>query len=306
MECRQKIIHVIAEGDTLYKLSKQYDTTVTELIMGNPTANPYNLRVGAKIQVCPGDKYLASVENPDMPPADRPMPPMGRPEMPPTNRPMPPMNRPMPPTNRPMPPMNRPEMPPVNGPMPPMGRPEMPPTNRPDTPAENITSMEELFWDMRKAWLSQIYWVRMYLMSVAAGTADEPQTEERLLETVDEITDVFAEFLPVQAVRRLREMLMRQTELIAAGIRAEKSGESFDYADADDNAEAIAQLFADINPYFGQRDTENQLLNYLDLIRRQSVEQMEGNYGKSIDIFRDLENEALSMADYFVRGLLAR
>ncbi len=299
MECRQKIIHVIAEGDTLYKLSKQYDTTVTELIMGNPTANPYNLRVGAKIQVCPGDKYLASVENPEMPPANRPMPPVSRPDMPPANRPMPPINRPdMPPANRPMPPANRP--------MPPMNRPDMPPVNQPETPAENVNALEELYWDMRQAWLSQIYWVRMYLMSVAAGAADEAQTEERMLETVDEITDVFAEFLPVQAVRRLREMLMRQTELIAAGIRAEKSGESFDYADADSNAEAIAQLFAEINPYFAQRDTENQLLNYLDLTRRQSVEQMEGNYNGSIDVFRDLENETLSMADYFVRGLLAR
>lgn len=263
MECKNKIIHTIAEGDTLYKLSKQYDTTVTELIMGNPTANPYNLRVGARIQVCPGEKYYAVMEKPGMPAENRP-------------------------GNRPA------GMPPQDG------------NTGTGTPSENAGAVEQLLWSMRLAWLSQIYWIRMYMMSVAAGAADAAETEERMLETVDEITDVFASILPVQSVRRLREMLMRQTELVAAGIRAEKAGETFDYSIADDNAVAIAQFFADLNPYFGKQETENQLLNYLDLIRRQSTEQMDGEFGRSIDTFRDLDSEAIQMADYFARGLLAR
>lgn len=239
MECKRKIIHTIAEGDTLYKLSKQYDTTVTALIMGNPAANPYNLRVGAKLQVCPGEKYFASQEEQE-------------------------------------------------------------------TPAEKENTLEEFLWSMRRAWLSQIYWVRMYLMSVAAETADKAETEERMYETVDEIMDVFAKYLPVQAVRRVRELLMKQTELIAAGIQAEKEGKTFDYSAADDNAVAMAKFFADLNPYFEQQVTENQLLNYLDLTRRESMEYLAGEFGESINTFRDLENETGRMADYFARGLLAR
>ncbi|MGN0351125.1 MAG: LysM peptidoglycan-binding domain-containing protein [Roseburia sp.] len=57
MYCNNKIVHTIKEGDSLYKLSKQYMTTVTELIMGNPGVNPYNLQVGMKLTICPGPGY---------------------------------------------------------------------------------------------------------------------------------------------------------------------------------------------------------------------------------------------------------
>ena len=57
MYCNNKVVHTIKEGDSLYKLSRQYMTTVTELIMGNPGVNPYNLQVGMKLTICPGQGY---------------------------------------------------------------------------------------------------------------------------------------------------------------------------------------------------------------------------------------------------------
>lgn len=57
MYCKNKIVHTIKEGDSLYKLSRQYLTTVSELIMGNPAVNPYNLQVGMKLNICPGPGY---------------------------------------------------------------------------------------------------------------------------------------------------------------------------------------------------------------------------------------------------------
>ena len=41
--------HVIRKGDTLYKLSKQYNVKVSALILANPFVNIYNLQVGDEI-----------------------------------------------------------------------------------------------------------------------------------------------------------------------------------------------------------------------------------------------------------------
>ena len=48
------------------------------------------------------------------------------------------------------------------------------------------------------------------------------------------------------------------------------------------------------------------LLNHLDLERQQIEQQVNGEYGQSIDTFRDIVNQASQMADYFARGLMAR
>mgnify|MGYP000027434616 len=55
MYCQNRMVHTVQEGDSLYRLARQYHTTVTELILGNPGVNPYNLQVGMKLYVCPGE-----------------------------------------------------------------------------------------------------------------------------------------------------------------------------------------------------------------------------------------------------------
>lgn len=57
MNCNGMIEHEVEAGDTLYKLSRQYKTTVSALILQNPKINPYNLQIGMKIEVCPGPDY---------------------------------------------------------------------------------------------------------------------------------------------------------------------------------------------------------------------------------------------------------
>lgn len=63
MNCSNSIEHTVEAGDTLYKLSRQYKTTVSSIILSNPRINPYNLQIGMKIEICPGREYT----RPEMP-----------------------------------------------------------------------------------------------------------------------------------------------------------------------------------------------------------------------------------------------
>ena len=270
MYCQNKIVHTIQAGDSLYKLSRQYHTTVTELILGNPGVNPYNLQIGMQLFICPGEGYVPQ-QNPGG----------GN--------------------------MGGGTGNPGGGNM---GGGTGNPGSNNETESEREDSILRLNEDMRLAWLNHVYWTRMYLMSAVADNADQQAVEERLLETADEITDVFARYLPIATTRQLRNLLTEHIEIAGQIIQPLKAKNMSDYdalvKEWYRNANQMAALFASHNPYFESRETRNMLLNHLDLTREEIEQQVNGEYEQSIDVFRDVEQQALAMADYFARGLLAR
>lgn len=66
MKCRG-LVHIVASGDTLYRISKKYDVRLSDVMKANPYINVYNLQIGDEICVPTS-------------PMDRPRPP--RPEPP--------------------------------------------------------------------------------------------------------------------------------------------------------------------------------------------------------------------------------
>lgn len=268
MYCQNRMVHTVQEGDSLYRLARQYHTTVTELILGNPGVNPYNLQVGMKLYVCPGESYV---------------PPQGGSAN----------------TGN-------------TGNSGSIGNTGNAGNGGNQTAGERQNSVNQLFETMRLAWLELIYWTRMYMMSVDSGADAKEQyaVEGRLLETADAITDVFAERLPVAVTRQLRNLLVEHVEMTGQIIRTLKSGDKENYEQQIRewyaNANQIATLLADQNPYFAGKETRNLLLNYLDMTREIIEHQMNGEYDQSIDTFRDLSDLVLELADYLARGLLAR
>lgn len=253
MYCQNRMVYNVQAGDSLYRLARTYDTTVTELILGNPGVNPYNLQVGMKLYICPGAGYDG----------------------------------------------------PSSGGM----KPDWQGANE-ETQSENEDAVEGLMRAMRLAWLDLIYWNRMYLMSVDAGSRDQQEIEGRVMQVADEITDVFANHLPIAATRQLRNLLTEHVELTGELIRMRKEGKRENYdaliKEWYGNANQLASLLKEANPYFGGRETRNMLLNYLDLERESIEQQIAGEYGMSIETFRDMKKQVLDMADYFARGLMAR
>lgn len=66
MYCSQSIHYTIRPGDTLHRLALHYNTTVPSIVAQNPGLNPYNLIVGSRIIICPGDSSNMNSGSPNI------------------------------------------------------------------------------------------------------------------------------------------------------------------------------------------------------------------------------------------------
>ncbi len=52
------LIHVVKQGDTLYKISRYYHVTVSDILLANPYVNVYNLKIGDELCIPVGKKVI--------------------------------------------------------------------------------------------------------------------------------------------------------------------------------------------------------------------------------------------------------
>lgn len=327
MYCNGMIEHEVEAGDTLYKLSRQYKTTVSALILQNPRVNPYNLQIGMKLQICPGDEYFQDDgRNPGRPGSGNMGMPgssnMGTPGS--SNTGMPgSSNMGMPGSgnagtpgsgNTGMPGSSNTGMPgsgntgmPGTGNMG-TGRPgmEMPGMGTGNT--ETGRPVNVSFADrMRMAWLNHVFLLNSFINSVVGDMPDQQEVAAALIRNAEEIADLFGRYYPQSEANQLQQLLMNHVELAGSYITETKAGNDARAENQKqrlyDNASQLARLLAGATPEFDERYLKDMLDMHIDLEGQALADRMAGEYERQIQTFRKAQQQAIAMADYFSDGL---
>ncbi|MCE5236560.1 MAG: acetylglutamate kinase [Clostridiaceae bacterium] len=166
----------------------------------------------------------------------------------------------------------------------------------------------ELTNKLRELWFEHVMWSRAFIMSAINDSKDLDAVTQRLLRNPAD----FAAFLrPIYGVQKAAvfEGLLRDHLLIAgAFVNATKAGDQQEaekqkkkwYANADD----IAAFLHEINPYWNEKVWKELLYDHLGMLEDEATAIMESQYEKSIDIFDQIQAEAMKMADYMAYGIL--
>lgn len=294
MYCQNRISYRVQEGDSLYKLAKQFHTTVTELILLNSGVNPYNLQVGMRLTICPGEGYVDENES--------------KPSEGNTNNP----------TNTPgggivIIPGNTTR--PGNTTQP--GN-----TTRPGTTTQPGSTMRpgatmqpgvntgvDLRQRMRMAWLNHITLVKFYLISFFENLSSQNAWKDAVHKNAEEILAIFLQYYPASAMQRFRNLFMehlRLTDEVAAGLKADPafSGEAMEnwYI----NAEEIASFLSRQTPAYNETELRKMLYDHLDMERQQMEAYLDGDYETDIEIYLRSQQNMIELADFLASGLLAR
>ena len=271
MYCPRQITYVIRPRDTIYHLARQFHTTVESIIAFNPHVDPYNLQIGSALAICPGETYFIRPPIAVLPPV---APPIGV---------VPPV----------MPP--EPEPPPVE-PCAPM-------------PCDCSANLE-LNDAMRFVWMQHIYWTRLLLVDIAARLKSQNATEMRLMDNPCDIAAVYKNFYSERDAKKIEDEIREHLKIGGALITALRDRRMSEAEDLNrkwyKNADEMAGVFSQLNPYYRYEDVRDMLKEHLDLTGKEVTAHLKQDYNAGIEAFGEAERAAMKMADYFTSGLVSQ
>lgn len=288
MYCQNRISYRVQEGDSLYKLAKQFHTTVTELILLNSGVNPYNLQTGMRLTICPGEGYVD--ENESKPSEGN---------------------------------TNKPTKTPVGGIVIIPGTTTQPGgTTRPGTTTQPGTATRpgtttqpgnnmgvDLRQRMRMAWLNHITLVKFYLISFFENLSGQNAWKDAVYKNAEEILAIFAQYYPASAMKRFRKLFMehlRLTDEVAAGLKADPAFSGAAMENWYINAEEIASFLSRQTPAYNETELRKMFYDHLDMERQQMEAYLDGDYETDIEIYLRSQQNMIELADFLTSGLLAR
>ena len=288
MYCQNRISYRVQEGDSLYKLAKQFHTTVTELILLNSGVNPYNLQTGMRLTICPGEGYVD--ENESKPSEGN---------------------------------TNKPTKTPVGGIVIIPGTTTQPGgTTRPGTTTQPGTATRpgtttqpgnnmgvDLRQRMRMAWLNHITLVKFCLISFFENLSGQNAWKDAVYKNAEEILAIFAQYYPASAMQRFRKLFMehlRLTDEVAAGLKADPAFSGAAMENWYINAEEIASFLSRQTPAYNETELRKMFYDHLDMERQQMEAYLDGDYETDIEIYLRSQQNMIELADFLTSGLLAR
>ena len=300
MYCQNRISYRVQEGDSLYKLAKQFHTTVTELILLNSGVNPYNLQTGMRLTICPGEGYVDENES--------------KPSEGNTNKPT---KTPVggiviiPGTTTQPGGTTRPGTTAQPGATTRPGTTTQPGTaTRPGTTTQPGNNMGvDLRQRMRMAWLNHITLVKFYLISFFENLSSQNAWKDAVYKNAEEILAIFAQSYPASAMQRFRNLFMahlRLTDAVAAGLKADPAFSGAAMENWYINAEELASFLSRPTPAYNETELRKMFYDHLDMERQQMEAYLDGDYETDIEIYLRSQQNMIELADFLTSGLLAR
>jgi len=174
---------------------------------------------------------------------------------------------------------------------------------------ECITQAEfNLSNNLRILWEQHITWTRLTIVSMVFNLPDVELVTQRLLRNPDDFGDVLVPFYGSQTAARFSALLRSHLVIAADLVNAAKAGDNIAAAEAEriwyDNARDIASFLSGINPYWPREEWEELLFDHLAMVKDEAVLMLTGDYQREIDLYDDMERNAMRMADVMTDGIV--
>jgi len=204
------------------------------------------------------------------------------------------------------------------------------------------TRAEPVRLALRKLWSDHVFWTREYVMCAIRGPGgvtgaaanlpvgsagrtmasatqgaleampmgDADAAAARLLRNQDDIGNAIVPYYGEDAGHKLTDLLKQHILIAVELVGAAKAGDNDRFAKEDarwtSNAEDIAHFLSGANPNWPHADVMDLLAQHLKLTKDEATAILQKDYGRAVDVFDDIYNEIIVLADALFDGLVAQ
>ncbi len=167
-----------------------------------------------------------------------------------------------------------------------------------------ITLME----DLRMLWEQHVVWTRLAIISLVFGLPDGNLVLDRLLQNPMDFEMALIPLYGRDIAAEFSDLLTNHLVIASELVKAAKAGDSNSVRNFEQqwytNADEIAKFLAVVNPYWDEATWREMLYQHLSLTEQEAVNMLQGNYRRSIQLFDEIEKQALEMADFMATGII--
>ncbi|MGN0468189.1 MAG: acetylglutamate kinase [Acutalibacteraceae bacterium] len=156
-------------------------------------------------------------------------------------------------------------------------------------------------------WSQHVYRTRFFIISTLSNLPDLPFVTKWLLQNPNDFAVLFERFYGKAKANEFRKLFTEHLTIAAELVNSAKNNQKDKVLSARkkwyENAEAIAEFLARINPFWSVKKWTQMLNTHLELTEKEVLLRLAGKYQEDINNFNTIENSAMLMADYMSDGI---
>ena len=160
----------------------------------------------------------------------------------------------------------------------------------------------------RKLWEQHIFWTRSFIISNVLGLKDLEFVTQRLLRNPKDFAEVLKKFYGINNASKFQKLLEEHLLIAADLVNSAKQGDTAAATEIEKkwyrNADDIANLLASLNPNWNAQQWRSLMYDHLKMVKQEAVDTITSQFDHSVNAFDDMEQNALSMADFLSSGII--
>mgnify|MGYP003518156118 FL=1 len=160
----------------------------------------------------------------------------------------------------------------------------------------------------RLLWMEHVNWTRMTITSIVFQLPDLPFVQQRLLQNATDLGNCLRPFYGDQIAdhyaKLIQEHLVIAAELVTAAVKGDTNTVNTKEKEWYKNADDIVLFLSNINPYLSKDALQEMFYKHLELTKNEAVTMIQKDYQADIEVFDEIEAEALAMSDMIASAIV--